>query len=79
MIVLASACQMFSALTLGFSEHAAKQHFREGLLFKQLFFTFLLGLISFSQWHLVCVDNCFLEGISAGDNVALRREKGNVQ
>lgn len=67
MITLASACQMFSVLTNGLSEHTAHQHFGRPLVRAALlsFFAFLLGLISFSQWHLVCVDNhdCSLGGI----------------
>lgn len=58
---------MFSVLTNGLSEHTAHQHFGRPLVRAALlsFFAFLLGLISFSQWHLVCVDNhdCSLGGI----------------
>lgn len=60
MIVLASACQMFSALTVGFSEHAAKQHFRRPLVQAAPFSPFSLAWSHFlsctsSVYVCVCV------------------------
>lgn len=56
MIALASlsACQMFSVP--GFLSAQQTKRFGRPLIRAALFFV-LLGLISFSQWHLVCVEN----------------------
>lgn len=48
----------------GLSQRTASQHFGRPLVQTGFFSCLLLGLISFSQWHLVCVDNhsCSWEG-----------------